>query len=62
MLELAKTGALSAVSVVSAVLAYDLLGQRCFGMERIIMAVVAVRFAVVTCLLAIARIRRYYKD
>lgn len=62
MLELAKTGGLVAVSVVSTVLAYDLLGQRYYGLERIIFAVVAVGLAVVTGLPAIARIQRYFKD
>jgi len=38
MLELVKTGGLVAVAVVSAVLGYDLLGQRYFGLERTIAA------------------------
>lgn len=62
MLELAKTGGLVAVAVLSVVLAYDELDHRYFGMERIIMAAVAVGLALVTGLPAIARIRRYFKD
>ncbi len=62
MLELGKTGGLVAVAVVSAVLAYDALGHRYHGMERIMVAVVGVGLAAVTGLPAIARIRRYFKD
>lgn len=51
-----------AVSVVSAVLGYDLLGQHYHGLERIVMAALAVGLAAVTGLPAIARIRRYLKD
>lgn len=62
MLELAKTGGLVAVAVVSAVLAYDLLGRLYYGLERIIVAAIAVGLAAVTGLPAIARIRRYFTD
>jgi hypothetical protein len=62
MLELAKTGGLVAVTVVSAVLAYDLLGQRYYSLERIMVAALAVGLAAMTGLPAIARIRRYFKD
>jgi len=62
MLELAKTGGLAAVAVVSAVLAYDALDHRYHGMERIVVAIVAVGLAAVTGLPAIARIRRYFQD
>ena len=48
MLELAKTGGLVAVAVVSAVFAYDALDHRYYGMERIIVAVIAVGLAAVT--------------
>ena len=61
MLELIKTGGLSAVAVVSAVLAYDFLDQHYYVMEEIIVATLAVGLAVVTGLPAIARIRRYFK-
>lgn len=62
MLELIKTGGLSAVAVVSAVLAYDFLDQRYYGMKEIIVAALAVGLAAVTGLPAIARVRRYFKD
>ena len=48
MLELIKTGGLSAVAVVSAVLAYDFLDQRYYGMKEIIVAALAVGLAAVT--------------
>ena len=62
MLELAKTGGLLAVAVVSAVLAYDFLGRLRYSTEEIILAAVAIALATVTGLPAIARIRRYFKD
>ncbi len=61
MLELAKTGGLLAVAVVSAVLAYDFLDRRHYTTEEIILATLAIALATVTGLPAIARIRRYFK-
>lgn len=51
-----------AAAVVSAVFAYDALDHRYYGMERIIVAVIAVGLAAVTGLPAIVRIRRYLGD
>ena len=60
--ELAIISGLLAVSVVSALLAYDTSGQRYYGMKEIIVAALAVGLAAVTGLPAIARVRRYFKD
>lgn len=59
-MELMKTGALLAVAVVSAAVAYDILDQSRYDAEEIIGAAIAVGLAVVTGLPAIGRIRRYF--
>lgn len=61
MLELARTGGLAAVAVVSAVLAWHFLG-RLYGLPEVLLAAFAVGIAVVTGLPAIAGVRRYFKD
>ena len=61
VLELAKTGVLAAVAVVTAVLAWHFLG-RLYGLQEVLLAAVAVGIAVVTGLPAIAGSRRYFKD
>ncbi|MDE2667812.1 MAG: hypothetical protein OXI69_16840 [Acidobacteriota bacterium] len=57
VLELAKTGGLAAVAVVTAVLAWHFPG-RLYGLQEVLLAAAAVGIAVVTGLPAIAGIRR----